>query len=118
MGVGKKIAAGSVSVIAGLLTVYGIAVAPHPSLARPESAQGLLDKADALSWTNRWALARPVYEQAAAQFRQENEPTKVLYAEVSELPADESTSVAAKILHLNQALSTEAAKTQRRGFAF
>ena len=110
MGLGKKIAAVSVSGIAGLLIAYGIAVAPHPSLAPAESAQGLLDKADTFSWTNRWALAQPVYAQAAGMFRQANQPAKVLYAEVSELPADESTSVAAKILRLNEALSTDAAR--------
>ena len=110
MGLGKKIAVVSVSGIAVLLIAYGIAVSPHPSLAPAQSAQGLLDKADALSWTNRWALAQPVYAQAAGLFRQSNEPAKVLYAEVSELPADESTSVAAKILRLNKALSTDAAR--------
>jgi tetratricopeptide (TPR) repeat protein len=110
MGLGKKIAAVSVSGIAGLLIAYGIAVAPHPSLAPAESAQGLLDKADTFSWTNRWALAQPVYAQAAGMFRQANQPAKVLYAEVSELPADESTSVAAKILRLNEALTTDAAR--------
>jgi CHAT domain-containing protein len=90
MGLGKKIAA--------------------VSLAPPQSAQALLDKADALSWTNRWALAQPVYAQAAGLFRQANQPAKVLYAETSELPADESTSVAAKILRLNEALGSDAAK--------
>ena len=109
MGPRKKIAAVSVSGIAGLLIAYGIAVAPHPSLAPAQSAQGLLDKADALSWTNRWALAQPVYAQAAGLFRQENLPAKVLYAEASELPADESTSVATKILRLNEALRSDAA---------
>ncbi len=110
MGPRKKIAAVSVSGIAGLLIAYGIAVAPHPSLAPAQSAQGLLDKADALSWTNRWALAQPVYARAAGLFRQENQPAKVLYAEASELPADESTSVAAKILQLNDDLRSDAAQ--------
>jgi CHAT domain-containing protein len=110
MGLIKKTAAVSVVGIAALLIVYGIAVAPHPSLAPPQSAQGLLDKADVLSWTNRWVLARPLYAQAAVLFRKENQPSRALYAEVSELPADESTSVAAKILHLNEALDTAAAQ--------
>ncbi len=110
MGPVKKTAAVSIVGIAALLIMYGIAVAPHPSLAPPESAQGLLDKADVLSWTNRWVLAQPLYAKAAVLFRKENQPAKALYAEVSELPADESTSVAVKILHLNEALNTEAAQ--------
>ncbi len=110
MGPVKKTAAVSIVGIAALLIMYGIAVAPHPSLAPPESAQGLLDKADVLSWTNRWVLAQPLYAQAAVLFRKERQPAKALYAEVSELPAEESTSVAVKILHLNEALNTEAAQ--------
>ena len=108
MGLGKKIAATSAIVVATLLAAYGIAIVPHHSWAPPESAQGLLDRADTLSWTNRWAQAKPVYIQAAALFHRENQPAKALYAEVSELPADESTSVPAKILHLTEELSSPA----------
>jgi CHAT domain-containing protein len=113
MGLPKKITAISLTGLTGLLIAYGTAVAPHHSSSAPASPQGLLDKADGLSWTNRWALAQPVYAQAAAIFRKENRPAEALYAEVSELPADESTSVAAKILQLNEALDTEAARNPK-----
>ena len=89
---------------------YFYAIAPHHSWANPESAQGLLDKADALSWTNRWAAAAPVYAKATTLFQKEHQPAKALYAEVSELPVDESISVAAKIRRLDEALSTSAAE--------
>src|SRR5271163_180326 len=84
---------------------YFYAVAPHHSSAPPESAQGLLDRADELSWLNRWAEARPLYGRSALLFSQQHQDSKALYAEVSEIPADESLSEAATILHLTEALS-------------
>jgi CHAT domain-containing protein/tetratricopeptide (TPR) repeat protein len=91
--------------ILGLAVAYGVAISPHHSFAKPESAQGLLDRADSLSWENRWAEARPLYAGAAKLFRQDGEPAKALYAEVSEIPADESMSGAKNILRLTEALS-------------
>ncbi len=91
--------------VAGLAVAYGIAIQPHHSFASPQSAQGLLDKADALSWENRWAEASPYYADAAKLFRRQGKKEKALYAEVSEIPADESTSAPANILHLTQALA-------------
>lgn len=107
---GKKVLAASAISLAALLAAYGIAVAPRKSSAAPESAQGLLDRADALSWTNRWAAAAPVYAKASTLFQKENQPAKALYAEVSELPVDESISVAAKIRRLDDALADKAAE--------
>lgn len=99
--------------VAALACSYFYAVAPHHSWADPESAQGLLDKADALSWTNRWAAAAPLYARALTLFQKENRPAKALYAEVSELPVDESISAAAKIRRLDDALATETAGSSK-----
>jgi CHAT domain-containing protein len=96
--------------VAALACGYFYAVPPYHSWAAPESAQGSLDKADALSWTNRWAAAAPLYARASALFQNENQPAKALYAEVSEFPVDESISVTAKIRRLDDALATESAK--------
>lgn len=90
----------------GIVVAYVIAVIPHPSFAPPHSAQNLLDHADALSWDNRWADAKPLYVESASLFRKQGQPAKALYAEASEIPADESTSLSTKILHLTQALDT------------
>jgi CHAT domain-containing protein len=95
--------------IACLGLAYGLAVMPRRSLAEPDSAQGLLDRADALSWTNRWAMAAPVYAKASVLFKHDHQDSKALYAEVSQFPADESTSVAVKIRRLDDALKTKAA---------
>jgi CHAT domain-containing protein len=109
MGRIKKTLMTSAAVVASLVVAYGIALIPHPSLAAPESAQGLLDRADALAWTNRWAMAAPVYARAAALFNQNHQTAKALYAEVSQLPADETSSVAVKIRRLDNDLRTKAA---------
>src|ERR1035437_5343250 len=92
-----------------IVTVFGIAIAllggayfyavtPHHSTAPPDSADGLLDKADTLSWGNRWAEAQPIYAKASQLFRFQNRPSKALYSAVSEIPADESVSAPATIL--------------------
>ena len=92
--------------VGGLGGAYWYAISPHHSFASPESAAGLLDKADTLSWANRWAEARPIYAKAADLFVTLHQPAKALYATVSEIPADESTSAATNILRLTQALKT------------
>jgi CHAT domain-containing protein len=99
-----------------IVTVFGIAIAllggayfyavtPHHSTAPPDSADGLLDKADTLSWGNRWAEAQPIYAKASQLFRFQNRPSKALYSAVSEIPADESVSAPATILKLTQDLA-------------
>lgn len=102
---GKRLGAIAL-IILGAPVFYVAAVAPHHSWAAPRSAQGLLDRADALSWTNRWAEAQPIYAQAAGLFRKENQPAKALYAEVSEIPPDEATSVVTHILSLKRDLDS------------
>ncbi len=87
------------------MLAYGVAVGPHYSFAPPQSAQGLLDKADRLAWVNKWAEAKPIYAQGAKLFAQEGQTSKALYAAVSEVPADESSNIPAKILYLTKALA-------------
>jgi CHAT domain-containing protein len=89
---------------------YRYAIIPHPSWSPPESADGLLDRADALAWTNRWAEARPLYAKATELFLQRHEPARALYAEVSEIPADESTSIPENILRLSDDLKRSEAQ--------
>jgi CHAT domain-containing protein len=89
----------------GLALAYGIAISPKHSFAPAESAQGLLDRADMLSWSNQWVEARPLYAESAKLFRQKGSAAKALYADVSEIPADESMSIPATLLHLKEALS-------------
>lgn len=80
------------------------------SFRSPESAQSLLDRADALSWGNRWVKAKPLYERAAEAFSAENERSKALYAKVSEIPADESISAQQYVLLLTNDLKTRDAQ--------
>ncbi len=95
--------------VAGLTLVvlggsYFLAVSPHHSFAPPQSTQGLLERADRLSWNGRWAEAQPLYEQAAHLFAGQGRYSQLLYAKVSEVPVDESVSAPAKILELTQML--------------
>jgi hypothetical protein len=62
---------------------------PHHSSAPPESADGLLDRADTLSWGNRWADAQPLYRKAQDQFVSQHRFSKALYAQVT-IAADHS----------------------------
>ena len=109
-----------IAVVCGVAAValsgaYFLAITPHPSFAAPDSAQGLLERADTLSWNNRWPEAKPFYERAAAQFARENEPSKALYATVSQIPADETVSASTYVVLLtNDLKKTEAQEPETR----
>ncbi len=85
-----------VGAVAATFWVY--AITPHPSSAPPESADGLLDRADTLAWGHRWADATPLYAKAQQLFLDQHRPSKALYVAVSQIPADESVSLQNKIL--------------------
>jgi hypothetical protein len=101
----KNIATIFATVIALVAGVCFYAITPHHSSAPPDSADGLLDRADTLSWGNRWAEAQPIYAKASQLFRFQNRSSKALYAAVSEIPANESVSAPAAILKLGQDLA-------------
>ena len=94
---------GIMLVVAGCAYFY--AITPHHSSAPPESADGLLDRADTLAWGNRWADAAPLYKKAQGLFLAQHQPSKALYAEVSQIPPNESVSVPATIWQLTQDLT-------------
>jgi hypothetical protein len=100
----KRIAAAIGIAFALLGGAYFYAVTPHHSSAPPESAEGLLDRADTLAWGNRWPDAQPLYAKAQHLFAAQKQPSKALYAEVSQVPPDESGSLPSKILQLTQDL--------------
>ena len=89
---------------------YFYAISPHHTSAPAESSDGLLDRADTLAWGNLWVPAAPLYAKAQRLFVAENRPDKALYAEVSQIPPDESGSVPAKILKLTRDLALPAAQ--------
>ena len=99
-----------------LCGAYFYAVTPHHSFAPPESAQGLLDSADSLAWGNRWTDAQPLYEKALHLFAARQQPSKALYAQVNEIPPDESGSIG-KIVRLTQDLEGRKLKTRKLGSA-
>ncbi len=89
------------------------ATAAHHTTALPASAESLLNQADTLSWENRWADAQPLYAKAESSFGASHEPSKALYAKVSQEPPNESTSVQSKILSLSHDLQDPQQKTLR-----
>ena len=91
---------------------------PAPLRHRPptqESAQSLLDQADKLAWGSRWADAQPLYYRAEQMFRSRNQLSKALYAQVSQVPSDESGNLSSTILTLSKDLGRpEAADPETR----
>jgi CHAT domain-containing protein len=97
-----RIAAGSLLVV--LLGVVGFQVLRWRN---PVSPEAILARADQMSWLNGWIAAEPLYRQAELQFAQRHQPSKALYARVSEMPAhsESSTSVPAQIAQLTNDLA-------------
>lgn len=93
-----------------MVGAYFYAVTPHHSFASPESAEGLLDRADSLAWGNRWTDAQPLYKNAQHLFAAQKQPSKALYAQVSQIPPDESGSIRGKIVQLTEDLRTPEAE--------
>lgn len=89
---------------------YYYAITPHHTSAPPESPEGLLDKADTLAWGNKWAAAKPLYARAELLFEANHQLSKALYANVSQIPPDESVSAPANILKLTEDLATAEAQ--------
>lgn len=83
---------------------YFYAIAPHHSSVPPESPAGLLERADELAWGNEWAEAQPLYAKAEKLFDAQHQPSKALYAQVSQVPPNESISVSGTILRLSEDL--------------
>jgi CHAT domain-containing protein len=90
--------------LAVLLSVVGCHVLRWRNPASPEA---LLKRADEMSWLNSWIAAEPLYRQAEIQFMQGHQPSKALYARVSEMPAhsESLTSVPAQIALLRSDLT-------------
>jgi CHAT domain-containing protein len=103
--IGTRIAVIIAVLVAITIGVYYYAVTPHRSNANPESAQGLLERADELAWNNRWAEAKPLFQRAQVLFSREGNPSKVLYASVSQIPSDESVDIPAAIWSLTTDLT-------------
>ena len=91
------------------VSMYFYVITPHPSSAPPDSAQALLDRADSLSWGNRWIDAEPLYKRAEQMFAAQGQSSKALYAQVSQIPPNESVDLPATIWALTQDLTLSAA---------
>jgi len=104
-----RIAAGLL--LAVLLSVVGYQVFRRLNSHGPEA---LLKRADEMSWLNSWIAAEPLYRTAEVEFEQRHEPSKALYARVSEMPAhsESSTSIPSQIALLRHDLDLPEARNQ------
>ena len=95
--------------LAVLLSVVGYQVFRRLNSHGPEA---LLKRADEMSWLNSWIAAEPLYRTAEVEFEQRHEPSKALYARVSEMPAlsESSTTIPSQIATLRHDLSLPAAR--------
>jgi CHAT domain-containing protein len=74
-----------------------------------------LSRVTALAWGNRWADALPLYQKAQQLYTTQHEPSKALYAQVSQIPPNESVSIPATLWALTQDLARpEAADPETR----
>jgi len=82
----KWFGVGTGTILIVLGCAYFYTIAPHHSSAPPESPKGLLERADELAWGNKWAEAQPLYARAEQLFDAQHQPSKALYAQVSQVP--------------------------------
>ncbi len=76
--------------LAALLSIVGYKVFRRLISHGPEA---LLERADEMSWLNSWINAEPLYHQAELQFIERHQPSKALYARVSQMPAHSESSI-------------------------
>ena len=101
----KQIAIASGITVVVFAGAYYYAITPHKPSAPPDSAESLLYQADRLSWGGRWEDALPLYRRAQALFLAQHNLSKALYAEVSQIPPDESVSIRETIIRLDSDLA-------------
>jgi CHAT domain-containing protein len=101
----KRVAGALAITVAVVGAAYWYAITPHRPSAPPESAESVLYEADTLSWGNRWEDALPFYRKAQQLFLAQHNSPKALYAEVSQIPPDESVNITQTILRLDRDLA-------------
>jgi CHAT domain-containing protein len=106
----KRVAVTFAITVAVIGAAYYYAITPHRPSTPPQSAESFLFQADTLSWGNRWEDALPLYRRAQQLFLSQHNASKALYAEVSEIPPDESVSIRQTILRLDRDLATPEAQ--------
>jgi CHAT domain-containing protein len=95
--------------LAALLSIVGYQVYRRSSSRSPDA---LLKRADEMSWLNNWIGSEKLYRQAELQFVEKHQPSKALYARVSQIPAqsESSTSFPRQIAQLRNDLDLPEAK--------
>jgi CHAT domain-containing protein len=103
--IGKRMALALLALILVLGCVYYYSVMPHRPRVPAGSAEDMLFRADTLAWNDRWEDAAPLYRRAESQFRAQGNQAKALYANVSQIPPNQSVDIPAKIWSLTTDLT-------------
>ncbi|WP_263356670.1 CHAT domain-containing protein [Acidicapsa ligni] len=75
------------------------------------TADALLSRADKLSWDNQWLEANPLYARAEIEFLHQGQPSKALYAHVSQfIVRAESDPIPSLLIELQKDLSLPQAR--------
>jgi CHAT domain-containing protein len=83
----------------------------YTNRAQPNNPDWLLRRADEEAWRNEWFESTPLYRKAELLFEERNQPTKALYARVSQVIAtSELTSFSGQIASLTEDLNLPAAQ--------
>ena len=103
--------AARVGVAVALVLLLLVGYRAYTNRAQPNNPDWLLRRADEESWRNDWVEATPLYRKAERLFEERNQPTKALYARVSQVIAtSELTSFSGQIASLTEDLKLPAAQ--------
>jgi CHAT domain-containing protein len=103
--IGKRMALALLAAIVALGGVYYYSVMPHRPRVPAGSAEDLLFRADTIAWNDRWEEAAPLYQRAESLFRAQGNQAKALYANVSQIPPNQSVDIPATIWSLTADLT-------------
>lgn len=97
---GRRIVLAFLSLILVLTGAYFYAVTAHRPHVPLGSAEDLLFRADILAWDDRWEEAATLYKRAEDLFRAQRNESRALYANVSQIPPNQSVDIPATIWSL------------------
>ena len=110
-GISRILLFGSLLISVSVCVWYGVHRRHTPNLS---TADGLLRRANDLSWTNQWIEAKPLYQRAEHLLMQQHRDAEALYARVSQVPADsELGSLPAQISTLSADLALPGAQNPK-----
>jgi CHAT domain-containing protein len=99
-------------IVAAVIVITGIAATfIRRHCIAQNTADAILSHADRLSWDNQWLEANPLYARAEIEFLHQGQPSKALYAHVSQfIVRAESEPIPSLLIELQKDLSLPQAR--------